>query len=105
GTWGIYEAVLDTQTHLSPSSWISAIFMDLDLADIGTDAYWKNRDLIRKEFGDYDDDQWIEGRQKFLWAYSKPQRETLYKTSLGYAQWESQAQFNFRTELAQMENQ
>lgn len=38
----------------------------LDLYDLGTYRYWHNRDLIREEMAHLSDEQWKEGRSKFL---------------------------------------
>lgn len=93
----IYDAVLGTKSHKLPSSWLGAIFFDLDLADMGTDSYVENSFKIREEFSEFSDLEWLAGRQKFLSDFLS--RPFIYHTSLGYKLWEERARFNMMNEL------
>lgn len=97
----IGTAILDTETHSNPYSFWSAIFMDLDLADMGTDAYVENSYKIREEFKDFSDLQWLAGRKKFLHDFLA--RPFIYHTSLGYKLWEDKARLNMEKELSFLE--
>lgn len=86
-----------TKQHRWPPSWLGAIFFDLDLADMGTDRYYENSLKIREEFKEFSDEQWREGRIKFLEDFLS--RTFIFHTSLGHNLWELQARENMRAEL------
>lgn len=94
----VYEAILDTKSHDEPSSWLSALFMDLDLAALGSDPdmYSYNYFLIKQEFDKFAEEEWLEGRIEFLSRLLS--RTMIYHTSFG-ALWERQARDNMATEL------
>lgn len=84
--------------HTNPPTFFSAIFFDLDLADMGTESYVENSFKIREEFGEFSDLEWLAGRQKFLSDFLS--RPFIYHTSLGYKLWEERARFNMNMELS-----
>lgn len=84
--------------HTNPLTFLSAIFFDLDLADMGTESYVENSFKIREEFGEFSDLEWLAGRQKFLSDFLS--RPFIYHTSLGYKLWEERARFNMNMELS-----
>lgn len=105
-----YNAILDTQDHKSPSSWLSAIFIDLDLAGLGSSNYAVNSEKIKKEFmpvlierldGDRTEarKQFDEGRKAFLKGMT--QRRAIFKTAWG-AQFEQRARSEMSNELSRL---
>lgn len=75
------------------------IICDLDLAGLGgsQELYESNRKKIRKEFSTATDEQWAEGRKKFLRSYLD--RDTIYHTDHGKKNWEAKARENMGKEL------
>ena len=97
-------AIRDTRTHTNPSTFISAVFMDLDLAGLGyeTTLYIDNSDRVKAEYIQaYTDDEWLEGRKKFLTAFLD--RPCIYHTSLGEKMWGRKARKNMQEELFYVE--
>lgn len=97
----VYYGILDTKDHVSPSSWESACFMDLDLATLG--GPWEQFDLdamkIQREYVDFGDEAWNSGRTAFMGAMLK--RRTIYHTAWG-AQREAQARDNLTRSLSEI---
>ena len=98
----IYWTIQGTKTHNSPSSWLGAIFFDLDLADMGTDKYAENAYKIREEFSVFSDLEWLAGRIKFLTDFAS--RPFIFHTSLGYSLWEENARYNIASELVHLKH-
>lgn len=98
------DAIVDTIDHNNPSSWISAIFMDLDLQGLGTPwrIYRENTRKIREEFAQYNDEEFRAGRIMFL--KERLERNTVFHTAWG-AEFEPKAQQNMARELYLYENE
>lgn len=95
--------IRDTETHREPSSWLSAIFLDLDLAGLGTADYAKNAFNIRAEYSHLSDFEWLVGRINFLEDFLYARRCT-YHTSLGFSLWNKKATRNMSRELVALHN-
>lgn len=65
----IERAILSTINHTTTSSGTSALLIDADLYELGTDKYNANTDKIFREFGEPDDDIWQAGRMAFLKSF------------------------------------
>lgn len=88
-------AVLDTAGHSSPSSPMSALFLDLDLSRLGTtdyDQFVLDSEMIRAEYRYVADDAWLWGRRNFL--ANLAERPTIFHSPWGHASWEDQARRN-----------
>lgn len=100
----VAKAILDTVEHKDPSSWISAIFMDLDLQGLGTPwrIYRENTRKVREEFAQFTDEEFRIGRIAFL--KGRLERNTVFHTAWG-AEFEPKAQQNMARELYLYENE
>lgn len=92
----ISNAILATRTHHPTASPISNLLIDCDLYELGTDAYWDNSILIRKEFGNPLEADWVRGRSKFLHSFLL--RDKIY-TNEHDPSLEASARNNMKTEL------
>lgn len=79
---------------------LGSIIIDLDLAGLGTDEYWSNKDKIRKEYASATDEQWLAGRAAFLTNFLS--RDRIYYTEYGQENWEQKARENMNEELRQL---
>jgi len=71
--------------------------MDVDLSGLGEDSYTKNGLLIREEYAHLSDDEWREGRKKFLESFLG--REHIFHTEKFRASHEDKARENMEAEL------
>lgn len=87
-----------TVNHITTSSDVAgAIIIDLDLAELASDRYKRNSELLRKEFKKLNDEEWRSGRIKWLQSFlSRPQ---IYYTEYGLTNWEIPARSNMTSEL------
>lgn len=69
--YGVERCILATKDHQPDAKAItsSAILIDADLYELATDKYEYNSRRVRREFGDIEEDAWIEGRKKFLMEF------------------------------------
>lgn len=94
----VERLILLTIGHQTDRSDIrGSILIDLDLAGLASPMYWQNKDWIRKEFKYVTDDQWRDGRIKFLESFLN--REYIYQSDKGIKLWESKARDNMIREL------
>lgn len=73
------------------------ILIDLDLAGLASPMYWQNKDWIRQEFRSASEEQWVDGRIKFLESFLG--RDYIYQTSRAIELWEDKARANMILEL------
>jgi predicted metal-dependent HD superfamily phosphohydrolase len=87
--------------HAAEDDLTGKILIDLDLAGLASDMYWTNKDWIRQEFKSASDEQWREGRIKFLESFLS--RDYIYQTSRAIRRWESLARENMTMELEDLQ--
>ena len=99
----VYDNILKTQYHLNvkPENHIQEILIDLDLRGFGTDTYWINGFLFRKEFSHLTDDEWFKGRIKFLENFID---SDIYQTELYRNKYEDKAKNYMKQELNNLKN-
>lgn len=98
-SWLVTTAILMTANHTRYMPWLDwriKLMLDLDLAELGTDRYAVNGDLIRKEYAHVDNKHFAIGRGLFLTAMLG--REKIFYT-LDFADREQPARDNMRAEL------
>ena len=66
--------IKDTEQEL-PTGGESAVVIDLDLSGLSLN-YWKNRKLVREEYGCYSDEQFKAGRRK--WVKGMLKRKSIF---------------------------
>lgn len=84
----IRAGIVGTKDHRNPRSFLAACLYDIDLAGLGRDTYEANRVAVRDEYGISDDNDpaWVNGRLRFLQAYTpRVGRPNLFHTSWGAA--------------------
>ncbi|MBT4983246.1 MAG: metal-dependent phosphohydrolase [Ilumatobacter sp.] len=91
-----------TKTHVDPPDTGTAVLFDADLAILGADdvGYQRYASKIRDEYGHLDNAEWTAGRTSVLTAFLE--RQTIYATATGRAQWEEAARVNITAELAEL---
>ena len=91
-----------TKTHVDPPDTDTAVLFDADLAILGADdvGYQRYASKIRDEYGHLDNAEWTAGRTSVLTAFLE--RQTIYATATGRAQWEEAARVNITAELAEL---
>jgi predicted metal-dependent HD superfamily phosphohydrolase len=90
--------ILDTKDHF-PTIPESEQVIDLDLiglSDVLLRGYWQNAINVRKEYSAFTDEEWREGRMKFL--QKMLDRKQIYYTDF-VKSFESQARDNMKSEL------
>lgn len=95
----IRQAVCSTAMHDNPRSLLDCIIIDMDLWGLGADwdTYVKNMWDVKAEYAQqYTEDQWVDGRHKFL--AERLSRQNVYWTPLGFKR-EEQARSNMTAEL------
>jgi len=95
----VTQAILYTAQHTSYMPWLSdsiKLLLDLDLAELGTDRYTINGELIRKEYDYVDHMTFVHGRIKFLQAMLA--REKIYYNPC-FADREGRARENIQADL------
>ncbi len=90
--------IRETKTH-NPSSPRNALFLDADLAILGSsyDEYKKYSQQIRAEYRDFSKKEYIKGRKRVLTHFLK--REKIYHSKYFYAKYEEKARENILKEL------
>ena len=91
-----------TKTHVDPPDTGTAVLFDADLAILGANdvEYQRYASKIRDEYGHLDNAEWTAGRTSVLTAFLE--RQTIYATATGRAQWEEAARVNITAELAEL---
>ena len=83
-------------------SWIEEEMCDADLKELATDRYKSNSVLIRKEFSYLTDEEWRQGRMKFLKEMlDKP---NVFRTEQFVKAYEQKAQANLKAEYQYLKN-
>jgi len=93
----IFQLILETKTH-EPSSQRNALFLDTDLAILGSSVEVYNEYIqnVRKEYAIYSDDVYKKGRQKVLEHFLE--KERIYISDTFYELYEEQARNNITIE-------
>ncbi len=93
----IIQLINETKTH-EPSSQTNALFLDADLAILGSSkkVYQTYIEYIHKEYAIYDDITYKKGRKKVLKNFLK--KSKIYQSSYFYDKYEKQAQQNILIE-------
>lgn len=96
----IARIIFDTKTH-QPRSEQSAIVCDLDMMILAAspEEYFEYTKKIRKEFSNYTNEQYLEGRLKFL----KTLKDTKIFHSPVFEKYENIAQRNINNEIGTIE--
>jgi predicted metal-dependent HD superfamily phosphohydrolase len=101
----IEQLILATQGHrIDPNDADLCIFLDADLAILGTDPsrYAAYRKSIRGEYNWVDDATYRTGRSRVLASFLE--RDRLYYTDLLFGELESRARLNLQQEIALLED-
>jgi predicted metal-dependent HD superfamily phosphohydrolase len=101
----IERLILATQGHrIDPNDADLCIFLDADLAILGTDpsCYAAYRKSIRREYNWVDDATYRTGRSRVLTSFLE--RDRLYYTDLLFGELESRARLNLQQEIALLED-
>jgi predicted metal-dependent HD superfamily phosphohydrolase len=99
----VQQLILATQGHqIDPNDTDRAIFLDADLAILGTDPaqYQAYARSIRQEYSWVSDVEYQAGRTKVLESFL--QRDRLYYTDLLFDELESIARFNMSQEIVEL---
>jgi len=93
----VTQLIVETKTH-EPSSKRNAIFLDADLAVLGSseDVYKTYTQNIRKEYATYSHSIYSEGRQKVLKHFLE--KERIYLSDYFYELYENKARNNITIE-------
>ena len=94
----ITQLIRETKTHKASSA-TNALFLDADLAILGSDwkRYKEYLQNVRKEYLIYNDDVYNLGRKKVLKQFLKQER--IYISEYFYERYEQQARKNIEQEL------
>ena len=94
----IYDLIIATTHTKKQNTLMGKVICDLDLLGLAfTTEYFNNRTNVRKEYSEFNDNQWLEGRKKFLdWMIGK---ETIFQTGLFQKHFEQPARDNLNIEL------
>jgi len=89
----VRQLINETKTH-EPSSQINALFLDADLAVLGSskDTYQQYIQNIRQEYALYSDKIYNESRKKVLKHFLE--KENIYKSDYFYQKYKKQAKQN-----------
>jgi len=99
--FNINRMIVDTKDHL-PTHELSKMVIDLDLCGLGEtpEVYIETGLKIREEYSHLTDDQWVEGRLKFINKFLN--RPSIFQTDWGRANFEAQALQNLKIELIRL---
>ena len=98
----VRQIILDTKLEISTIN-ESKLVIDLDLYDLGTDRYENYKNNIRKEFYIYSDEEFRQGRVK--WIESFLAREKIYISNIDvFVEMEEKARRNLSDELQELDN-
>ncbi len=100
----VAELVLATHRHEAELSDTDAwLFLDLDLSVLGQSAahYAAYADAVRAEYGWVDAAAYRAGRTRVLRSFLE--RDSIYRTAVVHATWESAARLNLQQELAALQ--
>jgi predicted metal-dependent HD superfamily phosphohydrolase len=98
----IYWLIRVTTHQGSPQTKLEEIICDMDLKELGTDRYIQNAIEVREEFAALSEQEWIEGRIKFLeFMLSK---DTIFHTEEFKEIYEQKARENISNELTKIKN-
>ncbi len=93
----VESTIMSTANHINSDGSIqTSLIIDLDLHGLGTDSYWENGARIRSEFIQFSDEEYAEGRKRFLALYGT--RDPLFLTEFG-RRYEIKAKENMGEEL------
>jgi len=93
-----FELILATIHNKKQTTFIGKIICDLDLLELSDfSAYFKNRHNVRKEYHNINDEQFLEGRKKFLELMLN--KETIYQTELFQKHFEKSSRQHLSIEL------
>lgn len=93
----VFSLVMATRGHTDGSNLMSKIIIDADLSGLGGPDYDVSEVLIREEYGVFDDEQWREGRKKFLSSFLA--RDRIFLTQTYHDEREATARANMEREL------
>ena len=98
----VVELILLTKTHNETTNELYKLFLDADLAILGTDkkSYELYSQAIRKEYSSYDTKTYNQGRIKMLQSFIN--RPKIFQTDFFYIKYEKTAQKNIQNELLQL---
>ena len=92
----ITQLINETRTHKT-SSQTNALFLDADLAILGSSNYEQYTKNVRQEYSVYDDATYLTGRKKVLKMFLDKKR--IYMSKYFYEQYENKARKNLEQEL------
>lgn len=98
--WTVESIILATQDHV-PRLQVSREVIDLDLWELATEDFQTNAPLIRMEFEHLSEEQWREGRVK--WIRSMLGRERIFVSEHATEEMEAAARRNLTLALEQLE--
>ncbi len=88
--------ILATKTHNSTVA-EHTLFLDADLAILGSNNYEEYTQNVRKEYAMYDDNSYMKGREKVLKSFLE--KERIYLSEHFYKLYENKARKNLEQEL------
>jgi len=86
----------------SPQTKLEEIICDMDLKELGTDRYIQNAIEVREEFASLSEEEWIEGRIKFLRFMLN--KDSIFHTEGFKEMYESKARENISNELTKIKD-